>query len=220
MGFFTFQKFPNTLLSCITLCICHKCITAGFFCFLGNCTHYHNISNSLDALYHYPYCDVRTGLGIRSFTHRSFRSNQSSYCERFAQIAQDKWATVSKLLRSLKTNERPWAIRSGCSEEMAKKSKILFFSMFYIRFFYLKNERIAHSLFFGERCEWIAQVAHQKWAMWANRSGRSPKMSEWVNRSFFWANCSFAHFWAKNERFARKTDERIPSPGYTAIKRY
>ena len=48
-------------------------------------------------------------------------------------------------------------------------------------------------------CERIAQVAHQKWATksdsltslrgneqpWANHSGRSPKMSEWVNRSFF-----------------------------------
>ena len=43
----------------------------------------------------------------------SFRSNQMSDCERFAQIAQDKWATVSESLRSLKTNERPWAIRSG-----------------------------------------------------------------------------------------------------------
>ena len=52
--------------------------------------------------------------------------------------------------------------------------------MFYIRFkkkLYWKNERIAHFLFFGERCEWIAQVAHQKWAMWANHSGRSQKMS-------------------------------------------
>ena len=82
------------------------------------------------------------------------------------------------------------------------------------------------SLKSNERCERIAQVAHQKWATmsdslrslrgnersWANRSGRSPKMSEWVNRSFFWANRSFAYFWAKNERFARKTDERIPSP--------
>ena len=81
------------------------------------------------------------------------------------------------------------------------------------------------SLTKNERCEQIAQVAHQKWAicsgplrgnerLWANRSGRSPKMSEWVNRSFFWVNRSFAHFWAKHERFARKTDERIPSPGY------
>ena len=68
------------------------------------------------------------------------------------------------------------------------------------------------SLISSERCERIAQVAHQKWAMWANCSGRSPKMSEWVNHSFFWANRSFAHFWAKNERFAQKTDERIPSP--------
>ena len=29
-------------------------------------------------------------------------------------------------------------------------------------FFYLKNERIAHSFFFGEQCEQITQVAHQK----------------------------------------------------------
>ena len=68
-----------------------------------------------------------------------------------------------------------------------------------------------HFLFIGERCEWIAhfaqikqemwanrsfrspkmsnhelfpQVAQRKWAMWANRSFRSPKMSEWVNCSF------------------------------------
>ena len=47
--------------------------------------------------------------------------------------------------------------------------------MFYIRLFYFKNVRFAHSLFFGERCERIAQVAHQKWAMWANRS---PKISD------------------------------------------
>ena len=33
-----------------------------------------------------------------------------------------------------------------------------------------------------------------------------------MNRSFFWANCSFTHFWAKNEWFAWKTDEWISSP--------
>ena len=37
-------------------------------------------------------------------------------------------------------------------------------------------------------------------------------MSEWVNCSFFSANRSFAHFWTKNERFARKSNEQIPSP--------
>ena len=47
--------------------------------------------------------------------------------------------------------------------------------------------------------ERIAQAAHQKWG------------NEWI--TLFWANRSFAHFWAKNERFAWKTDERIPSPG-------
>ena len=37
-------------------------------------------------------------------------------------------------------------------------------------------------------------------------------MSKWVNHSYFWADRSFPHFWAKNEWFARKTDEQIPSP--------
>ena len=86
--------------------------------------------------------------------------------------------------------------------------------------------KLLRSLTKYERCERIAQVAHQKWAtksnslrslrgnvrLWANCSGCSPKMSQWVNCSFFWANRPFAHFWAKNERFARKSDERIPSP--------
>ena len=52
---------------------------------------------------------------------------------------------------------------------------------------------------------------------WVNRSGRSPKRSEWANCSFFWANCSFAHFFAKNEQFAQKTDERIPSPALISL---
>ena len=55
----------------------------------------------------------------------SFRSNQKSDCERFAQIAQDKWATVSELIRSLRGNERSWAIRSGRSEEMSDVSEWL-----------------------------------------------------------------------------------------------
>ena len=56
----------------------------------------------------------------------------------------------------------------------------------------------------NERCEWITQVAHQKWATmsnslrlltnnewpWANRSDCSKKISKWANRSVFWANRS------------------------------
>ena len=84
----------------------------------------------------------------------SFRSNQMSDCERFAKIAQDKWATVSEWLRSHRGNERLWANRSGRSrnerpwefaqvahdkwaneqitqKNFATKIKILFISMFY-----------------------------------------------------------------------------------------
>ena len=53
-------------------------------------------------------------LIVHSLIH-SFRSNQMSDCEGFPQIAQNKWATVSELLRSLKTIEQPWANRSGRS---------------------------------------------------------------------------------------------------------
>ena len=61
-----------------------------------------------------------SGLGIRSFPHslKSLRTNeqmwaifsgcsgQMSDCEQIAQVAHDKWANVSNLLRSLRTNER------------------------------------------------------------------------------------------------------------------
>ena len=49
-----------------------------------------------------------------------------SKCEQFTQVTQNKWATVSKLLRSLMTNEWMWAIHSGRS---GKKSKLLIFSL-------------------------------------------------------------------------------------------
>ena len=89
----------------------------------------------------------------------SFCSNQMKDCEPIAQVDQNKWATVSDSLRSLMMNERMSDLLKNC---WLKKSKILLFSMFYIGFFYLKNEQFAHSLFF-----W--------WAMWA---GHSPKMSK------------------------------------------
>ena len=84
----------------------------------------------------------------------------------------------------------------------------------------------------SERCERIVKVAHQKWAMWANHSGRSPEMSnherfaqvaqsKWaiVSESLrsltknermselliFWAKRSFAHFWAKTSDLLGKS---------------
>ena len=59
----------------------------------------------------------------------SFCSTQMSDCAQLAQIAQDKWATVSESLRSHRGNEPPWANSSGRSRQMnewALCSKILF----------------------------------------------------------------------------------------------
>ena len=83
---------------------------------------------------------------------------------------------MSDSLRSLLLNER---MSDLLKKNLANKFKILFFSMFYISFFYLKNERFAYILCFGEQLvsnvieslrsvtineqyEQIAQVAHQK----------------------------------------------------------
>ena len=41
-----------------------------------------------------------------------------------------------------------------------------------------KSLIFAHFLFFGVRCEWFAHFAQIKWAIWANCSFCSPKMSD------------------------------------------
>ena len=83
------------------------------------------------------------------------------------------------------------------------------------------------SLTKNEQCEQIAQVAHQKGVTmrylhrsltqkWATMSeslrslSKNERMSESV---VFWGNSSFYNFFAKNEWFNQKTDERIPNPG-------
>ena len=78
------------------------------FCFCFNRT-VHSVQY-LHSLFMFAFLAYRlvykfSGLGICSFAH-------------FAQI---KWATVSDLLRSLKTNELPWANRSGRSRQMSNR---------------------------------------------------------------------------------------------------
>ena len=59
---------------------------------------------------------------------RSHRSRQMSDCEWIAQVTQDKWATISNSLRSLRGNEQ-------MSDSLEKFwQKILFFSLSYIQF--------------------------------------------------------------------------------------
>ena len=51
-------------------------------------------------------------------------SEEMSDCERIAQVAQDKWATMSNSLRSLRGNER---MSDSLKKFWLKKSKILFY---------------------------------------------------------------------------------------------
>ena len=104
--------------------------------------------------------------------------------------------------------------------------------MFYIQFkkiFGWKSEQIAHfrsfcsfrsnqmsdvseSLISLKSNERFAQVPQRKSAI-VSKLLRSLTKNEWMSELLiFWANCSFARFWTKNERFARKSNEPIPSP--------
>ena len=82
------------------------------------------------------------------------------------------------------------------NERFAQKNltKIVFFCTFCCKFFSL-NKRFAHSLFYNEQCEPIAQVTHQKWAIQANCSGRS----------------LFAHFFQKTSDSLRKPMSKFPT---------
>ena len=66
------------------------------------------------------------------WANHSGRSRKLSDREQIAQVAHDKWMTLSDSLRSLMINERMSDLLNNC---WLKTSKILFFSKFYIRFF-------------------------------------------------------------------------------------
>ena len=163
---------------------------------------------------------MRPGLGIRSFPHRSFthslillksnerlcaicsdRSRQMSDHEQIAQVPQRKWATVSKSLRLLKTNERMSDWLKKC---WLQKSIILFYYVLFKVFFKIHSFPL-----FCERCEWIADFVQIKWAMWANRSFRSSNMSKSLisltkyERIAHFAHQKWANEWIANffERF-------------------
>ena len=68
---------------------------------------------------------------------------------------------------------------------------------------------LLRSLTKNERCEWNAQVAHQKWA-----NERIARYFERIAHSLIILSFCFL---AKNERFAEKTDERTPNPGPRVI---
>ena len=61
--------------------------------------------------------------------------------------------------------------------------------------------------------ERFAQVAQRKLAI-VSESLRSLTKNDQI--ALFFVNRSFAHFFAKNEQFAQKANEQIPSPGSKA----
>ena len=101
----------------------------------------------------------------------SDRSRQTSDHEQIAQVAERKLASLKTNERFAQVAQRKWANEQIAQKKFGENSKILCLVCFITIFCNKKNERIAHFLSFGKRCEWIAQVAHQKWVMWANRSG-------------------------------------------------
>ena len=151
-----------------------------------------------------------------------------SDCERFAQIASHKWATVSKSLRSLMIKSSHEQFAQGAlslteNEQFAQKcfNKIVFLCTCFKSFFkvFFKNKQFTHSLFFKDLCERVAQVAHDKRGTvseslrlltkneqpWDICFGRSSKMS---NHEIFtqvahqkWANEQIAHFFWANRSF-------------------
>ena len=60
-------------------------------------------------------------------------------------------------------------------------------------------------------CKQFAQVANQKWAT-VSKSLRLLTKNEQMSESLFFSELLICLFFAKNERFAQKTDERIPNP--------
>ena len=140
-----------------------------------------------------------------SQVHHSFPGLEirSAHIRSFAHFAQIKWATVSELLRSLGGNERPWANRSGLLRQKSDHER---FAQVAQRKRAIRSSGCSPKMSDVSKSLRSLTKNEQPWAIC---SGRSPKMSELL---FFWANRLFAHFFANKQRFAQKTDERIPSP--------
>ena len=143
------------------------------------------------------------------------------------RAARDKWASCSVFFGLLLFRSQKRVI---CQIFLKLKSYFLVhFYSFFVSF--LKNRAIRsfplfyvmsdvsqslRSLTKNERYEWIAQVAHQKWA---NEQIDYVAHQKWANCSVYFYRITHlliirSFFFAKNERFAQKTDEWSPNPGW------
>ena len=125
-------------------------------------------------------------ISVPIYRVRNLLMRSSLICS-FAQIAQDKWANVRDSLRSLRTNEWMWAIRSGRLGQMGKwanrsvfLSKSLIFSFAHKKWAIhsRKSYFCSFSSFFAVFFKKSIRFAHSFWAKWANCSGHSGQMSD------------------------------------------
>ena len=91
------------------------------------------------------------GLGIGSFAHHSFPLFNER-CERIAQVAHQKWATMSNSLRSLTKNER-----------MSKS--LVFLSESLIRSFFRKKQAICSENQWANSQPWLFSIAKLTFCM-------------------------------------------------------
>ena len=147
--------------------------------------------------------------------------------ERFTQVAQWKWANkrlaqqilVKKNLKSCFFVCFIYDLKKFEIEKWANGS----FPLFLLAMWVNCSARSPKMSYVRESLRSLTKNEQS----WAIRSGRSEEMSdreqitqvthqklanEWI-ANFFCANRSFAQFWAKNERFAQKSNELILSPG-------
>ena len=105
--------------------------------------------------------------------------------EWFAQVVHDKWANRSFFWANLS-----FALSLTKNEQFAQinLTKIVFFGKFF-----LTSNLLIPSFLMSDVSKLLRLLTKNERPL-ANRSGRSPKMSERANHSFFWANCSFNHF--------------------------
>ena len=92
-------------------------------------------------------------------------------CERIAQAATQKWATMSDLLRSHRGNERSWANHSGHSSKM---SDIEWFALFLWAMWVNHSGRSPKMSDVSESLRSLTKNERS----WANCSGCSSKMSK------------------------------------------
>ena len=115
-----------------------------------------------------------------------------------------KWANClffwSKLLIRSFAHKNEWFAQKNLT-------KIIFFGTFFVSL--KKTERFAHSLFFNEQCERIAQVAHQNWAT-IRDSLRLLTKNEWKSESLIFLS-NLLIFSQKTSDSLRKPLSKIPT---------